>query len=417
MTWWELLIGGCAIVAGAVAIWVTLSADFLAHPGWLALQKADLIVGPVFVGLYWLRRRPRSRFGPLLIACGFSSVPYILQSSPEPVLFSLGLLAEPIVLLASLTLILAFPTGRLDRWPERLVLIGAVVIGVVPYLVTILVSPVLIPAGTISGCSGRCPDNGLLVHANPQLAAAMVDQYLASITAFSLATLAVVGWRLATATAPRRRALATGAPIAVFFLTTAAAHRFLTLIDVDAPELMDVLAWALVIARSSIWYGFLLALIAAQLFAGRVLLRIVGESLRRPSVRELEAMLRDPLGDPALRLAFRRRGRKLGGLQRCGGGRAAGGLRPDGDRGRARGASAAGHLPRRATLRGARAAARGRRRCAARRRERRTRVGVGRCAWRTCRTRARGPSWPATESGAGSSATSTTASSSDLWPR
>ena len=305
--WWEFAIAACAIVAGAVAIWVTLSADFLAHPGWLALQKADLIVGPVFVGLYWLRRRPRSRFGPLLIACGFANVLYIPQSSPEPVLFSVGLLAEPIVLLANLTLILTFPTGRLDRWPERIVLIGALVIGALPYLLTILVSPVLVPAGSISGCSGPCPDNGLLVHANPQLAADLVNQYLASITVFALATLAVVGWRLATATAPRRRALATGAPIAVFFLGTAALHRFLMLIDVNAPELMDVLAWALVIARSSIWYGFLLALIAAQLFAGRVLLRIVGASLRRPSVRELEAMLRDPLGDPALRLAFRRR--------------------------------------------------------------------------------------------------------------
>ena len=37
-------------------------------------------------------------------------------------------------------------------------------------------------------------------------------------------------------------------------------------------------------------------------------------------------------------------------------------------------------------------------------------------AWRTCGIRARGRSWPATESGAGSSAISTTAYSSDSWP-
>ena len=62
--------------------------------------------------------------------------------------------------------------------------------------------------------------------------------------------------------------------------------------------------WAIVISRASLWYGFLLALVAAELFAGRVLRGIVEASLRRPSLDELEAMLKEPLGDPDLRLAF-----------------------------------------------------------------------------------------------------------------
>ena len=59
-----------AFAAAALAVWMTLRADFLAYPGWLAAQKADIILGPVLVGLYWLRRRPASRFGPLLIVVG-----------------------------------------------------------------------------------------------------------------------------------------------------------------------------------------------------------------------------------------------------------------------------------------------------------------------------------------------------------
>ena len=51
-------------------------------------------------------------------------------------------------------------------------------------------------------------------------------------------------------------------------------------------------------SRAALWYGFLFALIAAELFAGRVLRRIVMASLDRPSLRELEAMLREPFGDP-----------------------------------------------------------------------------------------------------------------------
>ena len=55
-------------VAAAAAVWVTLESDFLAYPGWLAAQKADLILGPVLVGLYWVHVRPACRFGWLLIA-------------------------------------------------------------------------------------------------------------------------------------------------------------------------------------------------------------------------------------------------------------------------------------------------------------------------------------------------------------
>ena len=56
--------------------------------------------------------------------------------------------------------------------------------------------------------------------------------------------------------------------------------------------------------RSAVWYGFLFALIAAELFAGRMLRRVVTESLWRPAPSELEGMLRGQLGDPALRLGF-----------------------------------------------------------------------------------------------------------------
>src|SRR6187397_1655232 len=83
----EVLVGGAAVVAAAVAFWVTARADFLAYPYWLAVQKADFIAGPVGVGLYWRRRRPQSRFWPMLIVFGFIGVPYVLQSADSPALF------------------------------------------------------------------------------------------------------------------------------------------------------------------------------------------------------------------------------------------------------------------------------------------------------------------------------------------
>jgi len=57
---WQAAVASVAVLAATAAVWVTLEADFLAYPGWLAAQKADFILGPVFIGLYWLHRRPRS---------------------------------------------------------------------------------------------------------------------------------------------------------------------------------------------------------------------------------------------------------------------------------------------------------------------------------------------------------------------
>ena len=116
-------------------------------------------------------------------------------------------------------------------------------------------------------------------------------------------------WRFITGTPPRRRALAIGGPVALVFLLMQVSYRTLFLVAPNglapgARPVQDVLQWTLAGARSLVWYGFLFALISAELYAGRVLRRLVGRSLGRPSFRQLEGMLRGPLGDPGLRLGF-----------------------------------------------------------------------------------------------------------------
>jgi signal transduction histidine kinase len=95
----------------------------------------------------------------------------------------------------------------------------------------------------------------------------------------------------------------------LLFLFAEAAYRGLFLfapsgLAPSARPIQDFLQWALAATRSFVWYGFLFALIAAELFADRVLRDVVRGSLGRPSLRELERMLRGPLGDPGLRLGF-----------------------------------------------------------------------------------------------------------------
>lgn len=299
---WQVAVSTAALVAATAAVWVTLESDFLAHPGWLAAQKADFILGPVFVGLYWMRQRPESRYGPMLIAFGAVGAVYILHSSSNPWLYSTGLVWELMIYLGSLLLILTFPPGRLDGLAAKLIMYAGLPVSVL-YLVVVLLMPQLGADGSISGCAGMCPENKLAVTSNPALAVDLYGIIRVVVIAQAIATAGLLIWRMVTGTPPQRRVLAIGTPIALVFLLCQITYQSLHLVGAHG-AFLEWVQWALAGARSLMWYGFLLALVAAQLFAGRALHRLVRQSLRRPSRRELETMLREPLGDPELRLLF-----------------------------------------------------------------------------------------------------------------
>ncbi|HET9738311.1 MAG TPA: ATP-binding protein [Solirubrobacteraceae bacterium] len=284
-------------------MWVTLSADFLTYPGWLAVQKADFILGPVLAGLYWYRRRPQSRFGQMLIAFGLLSALYVLQSASNSWLFSVGLLAETVIGLATRVLILAFPTGRLDR-PAKVILVISILVSPLPALVSQLLSPQTGAGASISGCLEACPSNEFAVTSNPELAADLLEAFRFGVIFASSLTAGLLIWRFVRGTPPQRRALAIGTPIALLFLAFQIIFQILGALDAPQSDFSEFVKWGIVGARAALWYGFLAALIAAELFGARAMEQLVGQSLRGPSRDELEAMLRGPLGDPNLRLVF-----------------------------------------------------------------------------------------------------------------
>jgi signal transduction histidine kinase len=305
---WESAVAVVALVSAVAAFWLTLRADFLLHPGWLAVQKADFILGPVGVGLYWRHGRPANHLGLLLIALGLLGIPYVLESVSSPWPFTLGTVTEYALELMTIAVILAFPNGHLNGRVERLIL-AALLIGVtLPALMWVPTSPQYTPYLSISGCRALCPANPLY-SSSPSWLPMSVDIARATAIFVWLATAGLLVWRFVTGTPPRRRALAIGAPIAMCYLLISATYQLQQLLDsqldvVNPQPLTGFVQWAVAASRSAIWYGFLLALVVAELFAGRTLRRLVRESLGRPSLRELEGMLRGPLGDPGLRLGF-----------------------------------------------------------------------------------------------------------------
>jgi signal transduction histidine kinase len=119
-----------------------------------------------------------------------------------------------------------------------------------------------------------------------------------------LAASGLIVWRYISGSPPRRRALAVGAPVSLLFLVMQAVYQGLGLAQGEQVASRAPIRWSAAAAHSLLWYGWLLALVVAELFAARVLTRIVGESLRPPSPRKLQSMLREPLGDPQFELAF-----------------------------------------------------------------------------------------------------------------
>jgi signal transduction histidine kinase len=291
-------------VAGAVfAVWATLDADFLKYPGWLAVQKADLVLGPVLVGLYWCRVRPASRFGWLLIAYGLINIGYVAQSFTNPGLFGVGLVWESLIYLGAQVLILTFPTGRLEGLAVK-VLVAASAVNAAFNVWLIAMLPNTGAGGSISRCRAACPDNGLAFVPNTGRALGLLHTFEITVIVVAAATVLLLLRRFAQGTRPQRRALAIGTPFALVFLVCEIAYLWLTRLQLATPRVRTDLQWAFVGARSAVWYGFLLALIAAQLFAARVLRTVVARSMQRPSKNELEAMLRGPLGDPSFHLRF-----------------------------------------------------------------------------------------------------------------
>lgn len=299
----DVAVGAVALVAAVAAVWVTLDADFLAYPGWLAAQKADFLLGPVLIGLYWLRVRPASRFGWVLIAFGLLCAGYITQSSSTPWLFGTGLAWESLIYLGTLILILTFPTGRLDGGVTKLILLAGVAVAALNVWLIVML-PQTGAGGAISGCRRVCPENGLAFAPNPERALDLIKPFQIAVIAVAGATAALLIWRIATGTPPQRRALAIGTSVALLFLAMQITYLSLSVANANAPGLQRVTQWGFTAARAALWYGFLFALIAAQLFAGRALQRLVRQSLRRPSRHELQGMLRKPLGDPKFQLRF-----------------------------------------------------------------------------------------------------------------
>jgi signal transduction histidine kinase len=287
------------------AVWLALTSDHLAHPTASALYTAYLIAAPMLIGLTWWRRRPASRFGPLLIIFGLIAWVYSWQSSDRALLFDLGVLADAPAFWLTFYLFVAFPMGRAEPPAARWLMFAAALVIVAFFLPWVLLSPVIAGGGALAGCVAACPDNLLQVGAAPKLVERLGTAETYSMLGVALGILVVYAARLRTATRPQRRSLIAVAATSLLFVPVFLTFHVERLVIKASPDTVETLGWALIGARVLLPLGFLAALWQADFFAGAASRRLIAALAARPSRAQWRDEVAAALDDPAFALGYR----------------------------------------------------------------------------------------------------------------
>ena len=297
-------LGGLLVAIGAGLLVAT--SDHLVHPIAYGLMIAVMVAGSFGAALYWLVRRPGNRLGLLLLALGIATATVSLQGASEPLLHSIGVLADSAWFLLAYYVVFAFPEGRIGSrfgWA----LMGAILLYYLDrYVLWVLFSPVVYGGAPLAGCNAACPANGLMIANRPSIADGIVVSDISPYVIVELsAILLFLCYRLATATRPRRRALVpVYVPALMATVPVLAYYGVLERVHVSANTLSKV-GWLATIGYSTLPWGFLVSVVVSTFFAATALKMIVSRLVKSPSAAQLRATLADALDDPSLALGFR----------------------------------------------------------------------------------------------------------------
>jgi signal transduction histidine kinase len=279
------LLAGLAValvtgVAGAVALAAAgdtppIHAALLC---WLSLSYASS-------GLVAWWRRPANRFGPLLVVTGFCMLATTLSWAGNDAVRTVGLVLDVLPLVLIVHVFLAYPTGRLGRRLERVLVATGYVAATVAQLAVLVLG-------------GLDPASPLRLVDRAAAADRLHQVELVVISGVALGGVAVLGWRRLAGRRPLRRPLAL---LVDAFALGVAMIAVLLLVGVFAelafPTIQRVCLATLGLAPVAFLVGLLQARLA-RVSVGDLLveLRAEPDDLRAPLARALR--------DPSLSLVY-----------------------------------------------------------------------------------------------------------------
>ena len=298
-------IAAAGLTAGVGGAVLVATSGHLARPLGYGVQLGIVVVGTTGIALYWARRRPGNRIAALLLAYAASAAGLSLQGASDPLLHSIGVLFDAPMFLLGWCLVFAFPTGFVSGALERVLLAGVAWTVLATFVPWFLFSPVVSGGAPLARCNASCPHNALMIANRPDIADGFgaTEGYLSVIVGAAI----VLGlcYRLARASKPRSRALLPvyvpalllAVPFAIFH---AAEVGWLTL----STGAFNTVGWFVTTGRTTLSFGFLLAIWQAIFFAGLALRTILSRLGWRDDAGRLQALVAEVLDDPALELAF-----------------------------------------------------------------------------------------------------------------
>jgi signal transduction histidine kinase len=285
-----LLVGVLALAAlgaAGASVALALTSDHVPEPGLQAGLQNWITLPYIFGGLVAWSRRPDSRFGPLMVAAGFAMFASSLQWASAALPYTIGLAFDLVPAALFIHVFLAFPSGRLERRAERVVVAAA-------YAVATVLQPLKMLLGGVGA------DNLLAAAAEPAVANTIQDVQLVTLSVLALTGVALLVARRRTSGRPLRRSIALLIDSFALGLVMIAALLLAGALELSAFETIRRVTFA-VLGIAPV--AFLIALLDARL-ARSAVGDLVVELDADPGPADLRDALSRALGDPSLTLAY-----------------------------------------------------------------------------------------------------------------
>ena len=282
---WAVALAGLGAAGASVAL--ALTSDHVPEPGLQAALQTWITLPYVLGGLIAWSRRPGSRFGPLMVAAGFAMFASSLQWASAALPYTIGLAFDLVPAALFIHVFLAFPSGRLERRTERVVVAAAYSVAAGLQLLKMMLG-------------GVGPDNLLAVVAEPAAANTVQDVQLVTLSALALTSVALLVARRRSSGRPLRRSITLLIDSFALALVMIAVLLLAGALELSAFEtIRRVTFWTLGIAP----VAFLIGLLDARL-ARSAVGDLVVELDADPRPADLRDALSRALGDPSLTLAY-----------------------------------------------------------------------------------------------------------------
>ncbi len=281
------VIAAIGAAAGGVSMWLALTSDHVAEPGLQAALMDWITLPYVFAGLIAWYRRPCSRFGPLMVAAGFTMFLSTLAWANGAVPHTIGQAFDLLPAVVFLHVSLAFPGGRLEHAFERALVAAGYVTAFGLEI-----------AGMLLG--GYGPDNLLEVVAEPGVSQTLLDVQLVAISALCLIGVGVLTARRRGAGRPLRRSVALLVDAFALGLVMIAALFLTGAFEGPAFETIRRATFFVIGLAPA---AFLIGLLNARL-ARSALADLLVDMRADPPPADLRDALARALRDPSLSLAY-----------------------------------------------------------------------------------------------------------------